>query len=78
MSILCTNALNKAAIICNAINRDNKVGIFTITDCLHILKLASEDRLVDLGAKTLQFFLDNIQTKKQLITTYSKTRYDVK
>lgn len=69
------------------IDLDKNIGIFTITDCLHVIQLASAIQAQNstkelnetlknnenLAEKSLQYFLDNIQQKTTLITASSTT-----
>jgi len=82
------NTGHRAAMVCKAKNRDKELGIFTITDCLHVLKLAAEaEKLTaddpfaqtsNIGEKNLQYFLDKVQPKKKMITASSTmTAWDV-
>jgi len=85
---MCLNTGHRAAMVCKAKNRDRELGIFTITDCLHVLKLAAaaekatnDDPFAtvdNIGEQTLQYFLDNVQPKKKMITASSTmTAWDI-
>ncbi|KAI1724451.1 5'-AMP-activated protein kinase subunit gamma-2 [Ditylenchus destructor] len=67
VSLMCLhhNSGNRAAIVCNAKNRDKNLGIFTFSDCLKCLQAKAEEHL---GDKSLQYYLDSMQCKKKMVT----------
>lgn len=75
VSILCTNPPPRVAMICNVDNAQREgsdLALFSLTDCLHILKAAVE-RNSKIGNETLSYFLELNQKRKGLISVNSVT-----
>jgi CBS domain-containing protein len=76
VTVLCQSPGGRVAVVSKS-EADGYFGVFTVTDCLSALKFASEQN-VDIGDRTLQYFLENVQAKKKLVTAPSNmTVWDV-